>query len=130
MRFLSAEWLDLRMAKSAGFVVAEDVDLRIQRVVTAGPDEIEVRYFDELRGGRLSRTGIGDVADPDLTIWSTWTDEMGLLSGEVDPYVAVVEGQVRVEGDQSRLLLLLPMLQHYSTEIYDVAKYLLECIDE
>jgi hypothetical protein len=130
MRFLSAEWLELRMAKSAGFVVAEDVDLRIQRVVTGGPDDIEIRFFDEFKGGRLSRSGIGDVDDPDLTITSTWPDEVGLLSGDIDPYVAVVEGQVRVEGDHGLLLMLLPMLQHYSTEIYDTARYLLDCIDE
>ena len=130
MRFLSAEWLELRMAKSAGFVLADEVDLRIQHVVTDGPDGIEISYFDELRGGRLHRTAAGCIQEPDLVMTNTWTDEIGLLSGDLDPYVAVVEGQVKVDGDHALLLAFLPMLQHHSVELYDIAQSLLASIDE
>jgi hypothetical protein len=130
MRFLSAEWLELRMAKSVGFVLADEVDLRIQHVVTDGPDGTEIRYFDELRDGRLYRTGAGEIDGHDLVMTSTWSDELGLLSGDLDPYVAVVEGQVRVDGDHALLLAFLPMLQHHSVELYDIAQSLLASIDE
>lgn len=129
MRFLSAEWLELRLAKSVGLVLVDEVDLRIQHVVTDGPDGTAVRYFDELRDGRLFRTGAGRIDDPDLTMTCTWSDELGLLSGDVDPYVAVVEGQVKVEGDHGLLLAFLPMLQHHSAELYDIARSLLAGID-
>lgn len=130
MRFLSAEWLDLRMAKSAGFVLPLDMDLRVQHVVTDGPDGAVIHYFDEIRCGRLHDSGLGDIDDPDLTVTSTWSDELNLLSGELDPYVTVVEGRVLIDGDYSQLLSYLPMMEHHWAELYDIARILLAGIDE
>jgi hypothetical protein len=110
VRFLSAEWLveRHRLAWTAPASLS-DATIRIQHVVEGGPDGT-VRYFDEVTGGRLVRSGLGDIADPTVMITNQWTDELAVLRGQVDPADVVIAGRVVVEGDQQQLFSIVPAL--------------------
>jgi hypothetical protein len=125
MRFLSEEWIEYRLARSVDFTLVEGVDIRMQHVVSGVPgaesEDGVVRYYDQLVGGKLTHSGLGEIESPDFVLYNTVEDEIGVYLGDVDPYLAVVEGRVRVDGDHGLLLSFLPMLQHHSRELNDIA---------
>jgi hypothetical protein len=128
VRFLSQEWLEYRLHRSAGFVLADRVDLLVQHVVRDCPDGRTVDYFDELADGRLVRSGLGKIDDPAFCLHNTCDDEMNILRGEMDPYIAVVNGIVRVEGDTAQLLAFLPLLAHHQKELEEIFTSLVEVV--
>jgi hypothetical protein len=134
MRFLSEEWLAFRLRRSAGFTLVEGVDIRMQHVVSGVPgaesEDGLVRYYDEVEGGRLARSGLGTIENPDFTLHNTIEDEIGVYRGDVDPYLVIVEGRVKVDGDHGMLLSFLPMLQYHSQELTDIALELLHVAHE
>jgi alkyl sulfatase BDS1-like metallo-beta-lactamase superfamily hydrolase len=129
LHYLTPEWLEFRLRRFVGFHIAPGTDLRIQHVVTGGPDG-DVRYHDQIRDGSLVGCGLGDIDDPDFTLTRKWSDDLGLLRGELDPYTAVVDGRVKIMGDEIRLLTLLPLLQDYSTELEGIARDISAATDE
>lgn len=129
MRFLTEEWLEFRLRKLVGLSVAPGADLRVQHVVTDGPDGV-VRYHDKICDGRLVNSALGAIEDPDFTLTRGWAVDLGLHRGDVDPYTAVVDGRVKVIGDEIRLLMLLPLLQDYSTELEEIARELVAMTDD
>jgi hypothetical protein len=132
VRFLSAEWLDYRLARSAEFILVQQVDLRIQHVVRGVPGAEStggtVWYYDELVAGSLVRSGLGTIENPHFTLHNTVDDEIGVYRGDVDPYLAVVEGRVRVDGDHTRLLSFLPLLQYHARELADIGTSLVDVV--
>jgi hypothetical protein len=129
LRFLTEEWLEFRLTRLMGLSVAPGVDLRIQHVVTDGPDG-EVRYYDQICDGSLVHTAIGAIEDPDFVLTRSWQVDLALHRGEVDPYNATVGGQVTVAGDEVRLLTLLPLLQDHSVALEGAARDLAAATDD
>jgi hypothetical protein len=129
VRFLSSEWLEYRLHRSMGFVLADRVDLRVQHVVRDCPGGGVVQYFDELADGRLIRSGLGEIEDPAFCLHNTCDAEMSILRGVMDPYVAVVDGIVGVEGDVARLLAFLPLLAHHQKELEAIFTSLVEVVE-
>ncbi|MGO9082687.1 MAG: hypothetical protein ACLQDY_27280 [Streptosporangiaceae bacterium] len=129
MRFLSEEWIEYRLERSAEFILAERADLRVQHVVHDCPDGRVIHYYDELAEGRLVRSGLGDIEDPAFCLHRTCDDEMNILRGDMDPYIAVVDGAVRVEGDVAHLLSFLPLLAHHQKELDEIFASLVEVVD-
>jgi hypothetical protein len=129
LRFLTEEWLGFRLRKLVGLSVAPGIDLRVQHVVTDGPDGV-VRYHDQILDGSLVSTAFGAIEEPDFILTRNWDVDLGLHRGEIDPYTAVVEGLVKVDGDEVRLLTLLPLLQDYSVELDGVARELAAATDD
>jgi hypothetical protein len=129
LRFLTEQWLEFRLRKLVGLSVAPGVDLRVQHVVTDGPDGT-VRYHDRVLDGSLVSTEFGATEEPDFVLTRNWDVDVGLHRGEIDPYTAVVDGLVKVDGDEVRLLALLPLLQDYSVELEGAARELAAATDD
>jgi hypothetical protein len=129
LRFLTEEWLAFRLRKLIGLSVARGADLRVQHVITDGPDGV-VRYHDQICDGCLVDSALGAIEDPDFTLTRGWLVDLGLHRGDIDPYTAVVDGRVKVTGDEIRLLMLLPLLQDYSTELEEIARDLVAMTDD
>ncbi len=110
MRLLSDDWFDerLRLARLASVVMG--FDARIQHVVAS--ETGEVRYYDLVQDGRIVDSARGEVPNPHVTVHNSWRDELALVSGELDPVLAVGLGTIRLEGDQARLLPILPYLMN------------------
>ncbi|MEY9905038.1 hypothetical protein ABIA35_001254 [Catenulispora sp. MAP12-49] len=110
IKFLSEEWLAerSRLAWTAPPTLS-DSTVRIQHVVTGGPDGT-IHYYDDVVEGRLVTTGLGKIDDPSVTITNDWSDELAVLRGQVDPADILLAGRVVVEGDQQKLLGMVPAL--------------------
>jgi hypothetical protein len=127
VEFLSEEWMAERLRLAAtGPTGQVDVSMRLQHIVIGGPKGT-VRYFDEVVAGTLVRCGLGDIDSPHVTITNQWEDELAVLRGEADPVDILMAGRVTVEGDQSRLLMLAPVLT--SQPAGDVVKSLANVTD-
>ena len=81
---------------------------RMQYVITGGPDG-EVRYFWLLENGKLLESGLGDIADPEITLTITYDDAMKIQQGELDANAAFMQGRIKVAGNMAKLMSLLPL---------------------
>ncbi len=128
MRFLSEEWLEARFAKVASLEPSPGVDLRLQHVVVDAPGGATVRYYDEVKDGSLLSSGLGDITEPDAVLTNTWTDELRVLRGELDPLMIAMTGRLTLAGDQGGMLAMLPIL--LSDEVAEIAVELAALISE
>ncbi|QMU69765.1 hypothetical protein [Streptacidiphilus sp. P02-A3a] len=128
VRFLSQEWLDERVRRSAALQPTPDASLVLQHVVTQGPDGV-VEFFDELRDGLLVHSGLGRHQDADLTVINSWQDELRLMRGEIDPFNMIADGTIRLEGDQGALFKLLTVIKSQMIAVAIVARGLVDLVD-
>lgn len=110
MDFLSEAWLAVRLRLGRADQWLPDMNVRIQHVVREAPDGAEVRYYDEVVGGRLVDSGLGELSDPDVVITNLWADELAVLRGDLDMFDVLLAGRVEVDGDHGRLFLMVPTL--------------------
>ena len=110
--FLGAEWLALARELFGDVAPRPGATARVQRVVTGAPggDVVFTLAFED---GRLVDAALadGDEPDPDaeLTISTTYPDTLGLVSGDIDLSVAVMQGRAKVAGSMRALLAILPV---------------------
>ena len=107
--FLSTDWLEARIEPAAAGLAAAGASVRVQFVVTGGPDG-EVRYGTVSDAGSVATTA-GALTDPDLTCTNTYADAVAILTGDLTPNVAYMRGRTKVVGHTGRLLDLLSASQ-------------------
>ncbi len=80
----------------------------VQVDVTGAPDgDLSMRaVFD---GGRVADAGPGAADGPDATLTLTWKDALAVLTGDLDPSVAFMQGRMKVAGDMGLVLDLLAL---------------------
>jgi alkyl sulfatase BDS1-like metallo-beta-lactamase superfamily hydrolase len=105
--FLSDDWLALGVREAAGLPQVPGASLRLQQVVTGGPDG-DVRYLTVIDDGRTVEQRAG-AADADVTITMTHPDAVAIQRGELDLNAGYMQGRVKVAGDMAKLLDLLPL---------------------
>jgi hypothetical protein len=103
-RFLSDEWFDAieALRDKAPAAPEEIADIAVNMVVTGGPDGDRTLHFAE---GRFDR-GLVDGAPTTVTVPHRVARSMLV---DLDPEVAItafMTGEIRVEGDVTRLLEL------------------------
>jgi putative sterol carrier protein len=108
VRYLSAEWHEQARELAARYPAREGVSARMAWVVQGGP-EGDIRSFQVIEDGIVTAQGLGEVADPDFTITSTWADATAILRGELDANVAFMQGRTKVAGNMGKLMALLPL---------------------
>lgn len=106
--FLSDEWLAAGAREGGALPATPDVSIRLQQVVTGGPDG-EVRYVTVIEDGRTVEQRAGVDPDADVTITTTWADAVAIHTGELDINAGFMQGRVKVGGDMAKLLDLLPL---------------------
>ena len=107
-RFLSEEWLQSSRQLAAGQPERPGASVRIQYVVTGGPDG-DLRYWWVLEDGRLADGALGELADPDVTMTEVYADAVLIQRGELDPGAAFMQGRVKVAGNMAKVMSLLPI---------------------
>ncbi|MGI9120418.1 MAG: SCP2 sterol-binding domain-containing protein [Acidimicrobiales bacterium] len=111
-RFLSPQWLDDAAAcaaaspELAGATVG--VRLRVQQVVTGGPDG-EVRYSVSINDGQVELCS-GFQPDADVTFVADWATAVAMATGTVAAQEAFTTGRLQVRGDIDALLRHGPAL--------------------
>ncbi|HEY5110663.1 MAG TPA: SCP2 sterol-binding domain-containing protein [Acidimicrobiales bacterium] len=108
VRWLTEEWLAAAAAESSGACGPPSLGGSFVVEVTGGTegDAAAHAVFDE---GRLVGSGAGTVPSPDVTLTLTDADARAVLSGELDPSVAFMQGRMKVVGAMAPLLDLLAL---------------------
>ncbi|MEO8815068.1 MAG: SCP2 sterol-binding domain-containing protein [Mycobacterium sp.] len=124
MKYASQEWLDRQRELQQTFSARAGATARVQYRLTHAPDGEDIRYFAEVRDGRIVDQRLGDDPAPDGSMSSSYADSVAMLRGELAPTTAFMESRVKLSGNVAKLGALMPITQ--TTEYRDHYAKLLE----
>jgi len=102
------EWVVAVQAETAGLEGPAGLAGTVQVDATGGPDG-DVSVHATFDGGCLTVVGVGPTPGPDATLTLTAPDAADVLTGELDPSVAFMQGRMKVAGEMGVVLDLLSM---------------------
>ena len=106
IRYLSLDWisaLSLEVASSAQMrEIAATHSIGVTQVVTDGP-EGDVTYHLSIDEGEAS-FGPGPADPEDVRMEQNWDTAVAVATGELNAQEAFIGGQIRLHGDQQKLL--------------------------
>jgi predicted lipid carrier protein YhbT len=108
-RYLTQEWLDEARALASDQPERPGATVRMNYVVTGGPDGADVTYYTIVENGRLVESRLGALEDPEVTLTASWEDSVSIARGELDANAAFMQGKVKVVGNMAKLMSLLPL---------------------
>ncbi|MEX0663744.1 MAG: SCP2 sterol-binding domain-containing protein [Acidimicrobiia bacterium] len=108
MKYLTQEWLDEAREHAKDQPERPGASTTIQYVVTGGPDG-DIKYYWVLENGKLLESQLGDIAEPEITMTSTYDDAVRIQQGELDPNAAFMQGRMKVAGNMGKLMSLMPL---------------------
>jgi putative sterol carrier protein len=111
VRYLSLEWIDAVAARVAAdgtlAGLAHEHEIGLSQVVTDGP-EGDVTYHLQVGGGAIAFAP--GVADPEhVRMEQSWDTAVAVATGALNAQEAFIDGQIRLHGDQGRLLAAQPV---------------------
>jgi predicted lipid carrier protein YhbT len=109
-KYLSQEWLDEGRKLSDEFPERPGASARMQYVVSGAPGG-DVKYYWVLENGKILESKIGEDANADFTITTTYDDAKKIQDGELDPNAAFMQGRMKVTGNMGKLMALMPLTQ-------------------
>src|SRR2546422_8333747 len=107
-KYLSQEWLDEGKKVAQEFPERPGATARMQFAVTGGP-EGDVKYYQVLDNGKILESTLGEDANADFTMTSSYDDSVKIQKGELDPNAAFMQGRMKVTGNVAKLMALLPI---------------------
>jgi putative sterol carrier protein len=109
-KYLSQEWLDDGRKLAQEFPERPGATARMQFAVTGGP-EGDVKYYQVLDNGKILESTLGEDANADFTMTSSYDDSVKIQKGELDPNAAFMQGRMKVTGNMGKLMSLMPLTQ-------------------
>lgn len=122
-KYLTPEWFQERKAIAGDTPQRAGVNIRMQNVVTGGPDG-EVKYYDVIQDGQLVESTLGEDPEAEITMTTDYDTAKGLLTGEVQAMSAFMGGKVKVTGNTAKLMSMMPLAN--SPEYQETQKKLAE----
>jgi putative sterol carrier protein len=107
-KYLTQEWLDQSRELAKDQPERPGSSAKMQYVVTGGP-EGDIKYYWVLEDGKLLESQLGEIADPDFTMTSTYEDSVAIAKGTLDANAAFMQGKMKVAGNTGKLMTLLPL---------------------
>ena len=108
MKYLTQEWLDESRELAKDQPERAGASAKMQYVVTGGPDG-DIKYYWVLEDGKLLESSLGEIADADFTMTSTFDDSVAIAKGELDANAAFMQGKMKVTGNMGKLMQLMPL---------------------
>ena len=109
-KYLSQEWLDEGRKLAQEFPERPGATARMQFAVTGGP-EGDVKYYQVLDNGKILESTLGEDANADFTMTSSYDDTVKIQKGELDANAAFMQGRMKVTGNMGKLMSLMPLTQ-------------------
>lgn len=107
-KWLTQPWLDETREMASGQPERPGATVRMQYVVTGGP-EGDIDYYWVLEDGRLLESALGELEDAEVTLTQAYEDAMAIQKGELDANAAFMQGKIKVSGNMGKLMALLPI---------------------
>lgn len=107
-KYLTQEWLDESRELAKDQPERAGASAKMQYVVTGGPDG-DVKYYWVLENGKLLESQLGEIADADFTMTSTYDDSVAIAKGTLDANAAFMQGKMKVAGNTGKLMALMPL---------------------
>ena len=107
-KYLTQEWLDQSRELAKDQPERPGSSAKMQYVVTGGP-EGDIKYYWVLENGKLLESQLGEIAEPDFTMTSTYEDSVAIAKGTLDANAAFMQGKMKVAGNTGKLMTLLPL---------------------
>lgn len=107
-KYLTQEWLDESRELAKDQPERPGASAKMQYVVTGAPDG-DVKYYWVLEDGKLLESSLGEIADADFTLTSTYEDSVAIAKGELDANAAFMQGKMKVTGNMGKLMQLMPL---------------------
>jgi len=107
-KFLSQEWMERAKELAADFPETPGATVRLQQVVTGGPDG-EVTYYRVIENGKTLKQSLGEDPDADVTLTNSYEDAVKVMKGELDANAAFMQGRVKVTGNMAKIMSLIPL---------------------
>jgi putative sterol carrier protein len=122
VRYLSLDWIDeLQRAVQANehlSELAESHEIGLTQLVTDGP-EGTVTYHLQVGGGGAD-FGVGEADPEHVRMEQTWRTAVAVATGEMNAQEAFINGNIRLSGDQQRLLDSQPVFGALDSIFADV----------
>jgi putative sterol carrier protein len=109
-KYLSQEWLDEGRKLAQEFPERPGATARMQFAVTGGPQG-DVKYYQVLDNGKILESTLGEDANADFTMTSSFDDSVKIQKGELDANAAFMQGRMKVTGNMGKLMSLMPLTQ-------------------
>ena len=109
-KYLSQEWLDEGRKLAQEFPERPGATARMQFAVTGAP-EGDVKYYQVLDNGKILVSTLGEDANADFTMTSSFDDSVKIQKGELDANAAFMQGRMKVTGNMGKLMSLMPLTQ-------------------
>jgi predicted lipid carrier protein YhbT len=109
-KYLSQEWLDEGRKLAQEFPERPGATARMQFVVNGAP-EGDVKYHQVLENGKILESTLGEDANADFTMTSSYEDSVKIQKGELDANAAFMQGRMKVTGNMGKLMSLMPLTQ-------------------
>ena len=81
----------------------------MQYVIQGYGGEPDVSYYWILEDGKLVEDQLGTLDDAELTLTMSRADAEAVQRGTLDEQAAFMQGRIKVEGNMSKLMALLPI---------------------
>jgi putative sterol carrier protein len=107
-KYLTQEWLDEARELSKDQPERPGASAKMQYVVSGAPDG-DIKYYWVLENGKLLESQLGEIADADFTMTSTYDDSVAIAKGELDANAAFMQGRMKVAGNVGKLMTLMPL---------------------
>jgi predicted lipid carrier protein YhbT len=107
-KWLTQEWLDEGKKLAEGQPERPGASVRMQYVITGGPDG-DIRYYWVLEDGKLLESCLGELPDAEVTLTETYEDAMRIQKGELDANAGFMQGRVKVTGSMAKMMAMMPI---------------------
>ena len=107
VKFLSQEWLDLNKELAADLPEQPGASASMLYRITDGPDG-EVVFCTEVSDGKIVANEIGESEAP-VSMTVAYDDFEKMTRGQLDATAALMQGKVKVDGDMSKVMALMPL---------------------
>jgi putative sterol carrier protein len=107
-KYLSQEWMDTAKALAQDFPETPGASVRMQQVVTGGPDG-DVTYYTVIENGKTIEQSLGEDPNAEVTLTNSYDDAVKIMKGELDANAAFMQGKVKVTGNMAKMMSLMPL---------------------